>query len=157
MDWRDYIVSNVQVQKGRPTIKGTRISVEFLLSLLASGWSIAEVYSDNVVLCEAHVRASIAFATEAAMSGGWENIGLPYLDKEPDQSNVANLAATRKDDSIPFLDDSGDDPSVPIENVPSGLSGLSEVEVADITFTEDLNTVPLDTSPESVAKTKMLD
>lgn len=37
MKWREHIVSDKGVLIGKPTIKGTRISVEFVIGLLAQG------------------------------------------------------------------------------------------------------------------------
>ena len=39
MDWQQRIVSDKNILLGKPTIKGTRISVEFILDRLASGWT----------------------------------------------------------------------------------------------------------------------
>lgn len=39
MNWREHIVSDQEILLGKPTIKGTRISVELILELLESGWS----------------------------------------------------------------------------------------------------------------------
>jgi len=39
MNWRDHIVSDPEVLLGKPTIKGTRLSIEFLLERLAGGWT----------------------------------------------------------------------------------------------------------------------
>ena len=40
MKWRDHIISDPEVLLGKPTIKGTRLSVEFILERLANGcWS----------------------------------------------------------------------------------------------------------------------
>jgi hypothetical protein len=39
MDWRQYIHSNPNILLGKPVIKGTRLSVEFLLGLFAVGWT----------------------------------------------------------------------------------------------------------------------
>ena len=44
MNWQDYIVSDPRVLGGKPTIKGTRLSVEFILSLLAGGWTQTEIF-----------------------------------------------------------------------------------------------------------------
>lgn len=39
MNWQDKIVSDKDVLLGKPTIKGTRLSVEFIIERLASGWT----------------------------------------------------------------------------------------------------------------------
>ena len=39
VDWRAHIYSDQAVLAGKPVIKGTRISVELLLELLANGWT----------------------------------------------------------------------------------------------------------------------
>ncbi|MBK8563479.1 MAG: DUF433 domain-containing protein [Saprospiraceae bacterium] len=38
-NWKDPIISDPEVLRGKPTIKGTRLSVEFLLERLSDGWS----------------------------------------------------------------------------------------------------------------------
>jgi len=42
-DLSKYIVVDEKVLGGKPTIKGTRLSVEFILKLLAEGWSEAQI------------------------------------------------------------------------------------------------------------------
>ncbi len=39
MNWRNHIVSDKEVLLGKPVVKGTRISVELILDLLAQGWT----------------------------------------------------------------------------------------------------------------------
>jgi len=38
MNWKDHITANRDVLVGKPAIKGTRISVEFIIERLAEGW-----------------------------------------------------------------------------------------------------------------------
>jgi uncharacterized protein (DUF433 family) len=46
MNWRDHIVSDNEILLGKPTIKGTRLSVEFIIDRLANGWT-EQVLLDN--------------------------------------------------------------------------------------------------------------
>ncbi|MEO5644780.1 MAG: DUF433 domain-containing protein [Bacteroidia bacterium] len=38
MKWQNYISSDKEVLLGKPTITGTRISVDHIIGLLAQGW-----------------------------------------------------------------------------------------------------------------------
>lgn len=64
MNWQDHIVSDKNVLLGKPVIKGTRISVELILELLADNWSeqmILESYS-NIQLTD--LKAVYAFLND---------------------------------------------------------------------------------------------
>ncbi|WP_242063285.1 DUF433 domain-containing protein [Nostoc sp. FACHB-892] len=39
MDWQQHIHSDPKILLGKPTMKGTRLSVEFLLGLFTAGWT----------------------------------------------------------------------------------------------------------------------
>jgi uncharacterized protein (DUF433 family) len=39
MEWQKYIVADNTILLGKPTIRGTRISVEHIVGLLATGWT----------------------------------------------------------------------------------------------------------------------
>jgi uncharacterized protein (DUF433 family) len=39
-NWEDHIIVDPKILVGKPVIKGTRLSVEFVLGLLANGWSV---------------------------------------------------------------------------------------------------------------------
>ena len=39
MNWQNKIVSDKNILLGKPTIKGTRLSVEFIVERLANGWT----------------------------------------------------------------------------------------------------------------------
>lgn len=61
MDWKKYIVSNESVLLGKPTIAGTRISVELILDLLASGWTENMILESYPVLKEDHLKAVFGY------------------------------------------------------------------------------------------------
>jgi len=64
MNWRPYIISDPQILGGKPVIKGTRLSVDFILALLAEGWSPREILENYPSLTEEALRAVFAFAAE---------------------------------------------------------------------------------------------
>jgi len=64
MDWRQYIHSDPEILLGKPVIKGTRLSVEFILGLFAAGWTEQQVMENYPTLTRETLRAVFAFATE---------------------------------------------------------------------------------------------
>ncbi|MEB3217366.1 MAG: DUF433 domain-containing protein [Nostocales cyanobacterium 94392] len=64
MNWQNYIHSDSEVLLGKPTVKGTRISVEFLLGLLAVGWTEEQILENYPTLTPEALRA--VFATISA-------------------------------------------------------------------------------------------
>lgn len=65
MDWREHIHSDPAILSGKPVIKGTRLSVEFLLELLANGWSEDQLFESYPNLDRDSLRAIFAFAAES--------------------------------------------------------------------------------------------
>jgi uncharacterized protein (DUF433 family) len=59
------ITLNPHVCVGKPVIKGTRLSVEYILNLLAHGATIAEILEEYEGLTVEDVRACILFATKS--------------------------------------------------------------------------------------------
>ena len=57
MNWQDYIVPDNQVLLGKPTIKGTRISVELVLELFSAGWTEAQILESYPTLSAESLRA----------------------------------------------------------------------------------------------------
>jgi uncharacterized protein (DUF433 family) len=43
MHWREHTHADPDVLAGKPVVKGTRISVEFLLGLLGAGWTQEQI------------------------------------------------------------------------------------------------------------------
>ena len=64
MKWQALIEANPDVLAGKPVIKGTRLSVEFLLSLLAEGWTQEQVLENYPQLGPRSLQAVFAFSAE---------------------------------------------------------------------------------------------
>ncbi|MGE0886094.1 MAG: DUF433 domain-containing protein [Blastocatellales bacterium] len=56
------ITSNPKVMVGKPVIKGTRLTVEYILNLLAHGATHAEILEEYEGLTEEDIRACLLFA-----------------------------------------------------------------------------------------------
>ena len=63
-NWRSRIVSDPDILVGKPTIKGTRISVELVLGWLAVGWTIEQVLGAYPHVTREDVLAVLAFAAD---------------------------------------------------------------------------------------------
>ncbi len=59
------IVANPGILGGKPIVEGTRLSVEHILGLLASGMSHAEIIADYPDLTEESIRAVLGYAARA--------------------------------------------------------------------------------------------
>jgi uncharacterized protein (DUF433 family) len=64
MNWQTYIHSNPNILLGKPVVKGTRLSVEFILGLFAEGWTEAQVLESYPKLTSISLQAVFAFAAE---------------------------------------------------------------------------------------------
>jgi len=64
MDWRDYIHTDPDVLLGKPVVKGTRLSVDFVLNLFAAGWSQEQVLENYPTLTPEALQAIFAFAAD---------------------------------------------------------------------------------------------
>jgi uncharacterized protein (DUF433 family) len=59
------IVLNPKVLAGKPVIKGTRLSVEYILNLLAHGASFTEILKEYEGLTPEDIQACILFASKS--------------------------------------------------------------------------------------------
>ena len=64
MNWHDYISSDPDILAGKPVVRGTRLSVEFILGLFAEGWAESDVLSEYPRLTPEALRAVFAYAAE---------------------------------------------------------------------------------------------
>lgn len=69
MNWRDYIIADKDVLLGKPVIKDTRLSVEFLIGLLASGWTEDQILENYPRLTKKHLQAIFQFVQESLKDG----------------------------------------------------------------------------------------
>ena len=62
------IVMSPKVMVGKPVIHGTRLTVDFILNLLAHGSTAQEILDEYTGLTEDDLRACFLFATKALES-----------------------------------------------------------------------------------------
>lgn len=58
------IVSNPDVLTGKPVIAGTRLSVQFIVGLLAQGTTHQEILAEYPYIGEEDIRACLAYASQ---------------------------------------------------------------------------------------------
>lgn len=61
-DLTQRIIIDPDIMVGKPVIKGTRITVELVLDLLAQGMSVSEIIADYPHLKKDDIYACLAFA-----------------------------------------------------------------------------------------------
>lgn len=70
MDWKNLIVTDSDVLFGKPVVKGTRLSVEFLLDLKAAGRSNEPILENYSQLAADDLHAVYAFSGAADLKLG---------------------------------------------------------------------------------------
>jgi uncharacterized protein (DUF433 family) len=68
MKWQEYITIDPDILVGKPVIKGTRLAVDFIIELLARGWTEAEILRNYPGLKPEDIRASLFYASEIMRS-----------------------------------------------------------------------------------------
>ncbi|HTS46636.1 MAG TPA: DUF433 domain-containing protein [Bryobacteraceae bacterium] len=58
------ITSDPKIMMGKPTVAGTRITVELILEKLAAGETVEQILSEHDRLTEESIRAAIAFSLD---------------------------------------------------------------------------------------------
>lgn len=62
--WREHIVTTPDVLRGKPRIKGTRISVSLILGYLASGNTVEEIIQEFPDLIKEQIHACLDYARD---------------------------------------------------------------------------------------------
>lgn len=68
MSWQERIVLDPTILTGKPAIKGTRIAVEFVVDLLARGWSQEDILREYDHLTADDIQACLAYASDMLQS-----------------------------------------------------------------------------------------
>jgi len=68
MNWRDRITLDQAILAGKPIIKGTRISVEFVVDLLGRGWTTEQILREYDHLTRDDIQACLAYAGDVLKS-----------------------------------------------------------------------------------------
>jgi uncharacterized protein (DUF433 family) len=58
------IVADPKIMTGKPTVAGTRITVELILEKLAAGETVDQILAAHPRLTDEGIRAALAFAAE---------------------------------------------------------------------------------------------
>jgi uncharacterized protein (DUF433 family) len=62
--WKDRIAVDSDILAGKPVIKGTRIAVEFIVGLLADGWTYETILRNYPQLKKEDILAALNYASE---------------------------------------------------------------------------------------------
>ena len=68
MKWQGRIVIDPKILTGKPTVKGTRLAVEFIVDLLSQGWTEAEIVKNYPGLEHEDILACSSYASELLKS-----------------------------------------------------------------------------------------
>lgn len=64
MRWQDHIAIDPLILVGKPVIKGTRLAVEFIIQLLADGWTEDQVVHSYPGITRDDIRACLGYASD---------------------------------------------------------------------------------------------
>ena len=68
MNWQERIIVDVDVLDGKPIVKNTRMAVEFVVDLLARGWTVDDVLQEYDHLTPDDIQACLAYARDVLKS-----------------------------------------------------------------------------------------
>lgn len=64
MDWKERIVVDPNILVGKPVVKGTRLAVEFVIDLLAEGWSQEDILRNYPHVTREDIQACLSYASD---------------------------------------------------------------------------------------------
>jgi uncharacterized protein (DUF433 family) len=87
----DRIVVDPAVLCGKPVIRGTRLTVEFIVDLMAQGWTVEQLIDNYPGLTRADIQACLAYSgkdfgrsNKARLAEAWTNSPppQPWFDED---------------------------------------------------------------------------
>lgn len=66
VEWKQYIVSEPEILRGKPRLKGTRIPVGLVLGCLAAGKTAEEIVAEFPELTREQIAACLDYARDVA-------------------------------------------------------------------------------------------
>jgi uncharacterized protein (DUF433 family) len=68
MAWSERIVIDPEILTGKPVVKGTRLVVEFIVDLLAQGWSQEDIIRNYPGVTKEDIQACLSYASNILRS-----------------------------------------------------------------------------------------
>ena len=68
MDKQDRIAIDQGILVGKPVVKGTRLAVEFIIDLLAQGWTEKDILRNYPSLSHEDIQACLRYASSVLKS-----------------------------------------------------------------------------------------
>ncbi len=68
MNWEERIAVDPKVLVGKPVVRGTRLAVEFIIDLLAQGWSEQQILDSYPGLSHEDIAACLHYASDVLKS-----------------------------------------------------------------------------------------
>jgi uncharacterized protein (DUF433 family) len=63
VNWRERIEINPDVMTGKPVIKGTRLTVDHVIELLAEGWTAAQITEEYPGITPKDISGCLSYAS----------------------------------------------------------------------------------------------
>jgi uncharacterized protein (DUF433 family) len=68
MNWRDRITFDTAVLAGKPVVRGSRLTVDFMVGLLGQGWTEADILRNYPGITHDDIAACLQYASEILQS-----------------------------------------------------------------------------------------
>ncbi len=68
-NWKDHIIADKNILLGKPVIKGTRLSVDHLIGLLAQGWTERQILENYPRLTQNDLKAVFGYIQDCMKDG----------------------------------------------------------------------------------------